>query len=52
MVSFKLKQIRDNYKARSVILAIGKSGNPRKINCPGEDYDKVANVLADPDEYS
>ncbi len=43
---------KGNYKAKIVILAIGKAGNPRKINCSGEDLDKVVNVLADPDEFN
>ena len=48
---FDVETNKGTYKARRVILAIGKSGNPRKINCPGEDFDKIANVLADPDEF-
>lgn len=42
---------KGSYKVKKVILAIGKSGNPRKINCQGEDLDKIANVLTDPDEF-
>lgn len=34
-----------------VVLAIGTMGNPRKLGCPGDDLEKVANALVDPDEY-
>lgn len=42
------------YKAKYVILAIGKAGNPRKAGVPGEkEYaEKIAHFLADPDEYN
>lgn len=36
------------YKALRVIVAIGKSGNPRMLNVPGEDLSKVYNRLFDP----
>ncbi|MCG8603968.1 NAD(P)-binding domain-containing protein, partial [bacterium] len=41
------------YKARYVVLAIGKAGNPRKAGVPGEKQyaEKVAHFLADPDEF-
>src|SRR5688572_30157460 len=35
-------------RARNVIVAIGRSGNFRKLNVPGEDKDKVYNRLHDP----
>lgn len=38
-------------KARRVIVAIGRSGNFRKMDVPGEDLDKVSNRLHDPKEY-
>ena len=37
-----------NYKALRVILAIGKSGNSRMLNVPGENLPKVFNRLFDP----
>ncbi|MFQ5823794.1 MAG: NAD(P)-binding domain-containing protein [bacterium] len=42
------------YKAKYVILAIGKAGNPRKADVSGEiEYaDKVAHFLSDPDEFN
>jgi len=36
------------FKARRVIVAIGRSGNHRKLGVPGEDRDKVSNRLHDP----
>lgn len=38
-------------KAKSAIIAIGRSGNYRKLNIPGEDLDKVTNRLHDPKTY-
>ena len=38
--------------AHRVIVAIGRSGNFRKLNVPGEDRDKVVNRLHDPKEYA
>lgn len=39
-------------RARRVVIAIGRSGNHRKLNVPGEDLDKVYNRLYDPKEFS
>lgn len=39
-------------KARRAIVAIGKSGNYRKLGCPGEELDKVFNRLYDPKDYA
>ena len=38
-------------KAHRVIVAIGRSGNFRKLNVPGEDLDKVYNRLHDPKDF-
>src|SRR5262249_46885696 len=38
-------------KARRVIVAIGRSGNHRRLGVPGEDLDKVFNRLYDPKEF-
>lgn len=38
------------YKSLSVILAIGKSGNARMLNVPGEELPKVYNRLIDPND--
>lgn len=39
-------------RARRVIVAIGRTGNYRKLNVPGEDQDKVYNRLYDPKEHA
>ena len=39
------------FQAKAVILAIGKSGNHRRLNVPGENLDKVSNRLIDPKDY-
>jgi len=39
-------------RARRVIVAIGRSGNHRRLGCPGEDLDKVFNRLYDPKEFA
>lgn len=38
-------------KARRAIVAIGRSGNHRKLGVPGEDLDRVFNRLYDPKEF-
>ncbi len=38
-------------EARRVIVAIGRSGNFRRLGCPGEDLDKVSNRLYDPKDH-
>ncbi|MHB8735324.1 MAG: NAD(P)-binding domain-containing protein [Terriglobales bacterium] len=45
---------RGTYRAGAVLLASGKSGNPRKAGVPGEiEYaPRIAHRLADPDAYS
>ena len=39
-------------RARHVIVAIGRSGNHRKLGVPGEALDKVFNRLHDPKDYA
>ena len=50
---FVVTTSRGAYRARYVVLAIGKAGNPRKAGVPGEkEYaEKIAHFLADPDEF-
>ena len=38
--------------ARSVLLAIGRRGTPRKLDVPGEDMPKVVYRLDDPSQFS
>src|SRR5262249_2330855 len=39
-------------RARRAIVAIGRSGNHRRLGVPGEDLDKVFNRLYDPKDYA
>lgn len=39
------------YKARTVLLAIGRRGTPRKLGVPGEEKTKVAYTFIDAQEY-
>ena len=39
-------------RARRVIIAIGRSGNYRKLEVPGEDLPKVSNRLHDPADFA
>lgn len=39
-------------RARRVVIAIGRSGNHRKLDVPGEDLDKVYNRLYDPKDFA
>ncbi len=41
----------DPVPARHVVLAIGRSGNHRKLEVPGEERDKVSNRLHDPADF-
>jgi thioredoxin reductase/ferredoxin len=38
-------------RARSVVCALGKSGDFRRLGVPGEDLDKVGNRLHDPSDF-
>ncbi len=40
-----------NLRARRVVVAIGRSGNFRKLGVPGEELDKVVNRLHDPQDF-
>lgn len=39
-------------RALRAIVAIGRSGNYRKLDVPGEELDKVSNRLHDPKDYA
>ena len=39
-------------KARRALIAIGRSGDFRRLDIPGEELDKVANRLHDPHDFS
>ncbi len=42
---------RHRYHARSVLLALGRRGTPRKLDVPGEESPKVVYRLIDPAQY-
>jgi thioredoxin reductase (NADPH) len=48
---FEVKTERCSYPTRSVLLAIGRRGTPRKLGVPGEDQPKVVYRLIDPEQY-
>ena len=51
--TFKLKTNTGNeYIANQVLLAIGRRGSPRKLGVPGEDSQKVAYRLLEPEQIS
>ena len=49
---FLVKTNRGSYATRSVLLAIGRRGTPRKLGVPGEDLPKVVYRLIDPEQYA
>ena len=49
---FVVKTSRAQYRARTVLLAIGRRGTPRKLNVPGEELPKVVYRLIDPEQYA
>jgi thioredoxin reductase (NADPH) len=46
-----VKTTKRAYTTRSVLLAIGRRGTPRKLGAPGEDQPKVVYRLIDPEQY-
>lgn len=40
----------EDFSGRAVLLAIGRRGSPRKLNIPGEELEKVAYRLLEPEE--
>jgi putative YpdA family bacillithiol system oxidoreductase len=48
---FTVKSATNQYRARAVILALGKAGEPRKLGVPGEDLPKVMYRLIEADHY-
>jgi thioredoxin reductase/Pyruvate/2-oxoacid:ferredoxin oxidoreductase delta subunit len=50
---FELKLANgDRLESRSIIIAIGRRGSPRKLGVPGEDSSKVAYRLLEPEHIS
>jgi len=48
---FLVKTGRSEYRTRSVLLAVGRRGTPRKLGVPGEELSKVVYRLVDPEQY-
>ncbi len=49
---FLVRTATDEYEAKSVVLAIGTQGNPRRLGAPGDELPHVATRLIDPDEFA
>ncbi len=48
---FVVRTSRASYSARTVLLALGRRGTPRKLDVPGEESAKVVYRLIDPIQY-
>lgn len=48
---FIVKTSKGEYKTRTVLLAIGRRGTPRKLGVAGEELPKVVYRLIDPEQY-
>jgi putative YpdA family bacillithiol system oxidoreductase len=48
---FVVKSANNQYRTRAVILALGKTGTPRKLGVPGEELPKVMYRLIEADHY-
>lgn len=48
---FVVRTTAGEYRAKQVLLAIGRRGTPRKLEVPGEELPKVAYRLIDPEQY-
>jgi thioredoxin reductase/Pyruvate/2-oxoacid:ferredoxin oxidoreductase delta subunit len=48
---FVVKSSRGTYETRTVLLAVGRGGTPRKLEVAGEDLPKVVYRLIDPEQY-
>ncbi|MFQ5559182.1 MAG: NAD(P)-binding domain-containing protein [Nitrospinota bacterium] len=48
---FEIRTSRGKYRAKSVLLSLGRRGTPRKLGVPGEEDPKVVYRLIDPEQY-
>ena len=48
---FEVTTSQGKYHAKTVLLAIGRRGTPRKLGVPGENAPKVVYRLIDPEQY-
>ncbi len=49
---FEVKTTKNTYNTKTVLLAIGRRGTPRKLGVPGEELEKVVYRLIDPEQYA
>jgi thioredoxin reductase len=49
---FTVETTGGSWRARHVVLALGRRGTPRRLNVPGEDLAKVAYKLIDAEAYA
>jgi thioredoxin reductase (NADPH) len=49
---FSVKTCNGTYQSRSVVMALGRAGTPRKLGVPGEDLDHVLYRLFEADHYT
>jgi thioredoxin reductase len=49
---FEIRTTRGVYAAKSILLAIGRRGTPRKLEVPGEEQPKVVYRFIDPEQYA
>ena len=48
---FKVATSKSEYFSKTVVLAIGRRGTPRKLGVPGEELSKVSYSLLDPEQH-
>ncbi len=48
---FSVTTTKRTIEASRVVLALGRRGTPRKLDCPGEEQEKVAYSLLEPEHY-
>ena len=49
---FTVKTCNGNYRSRSVVMALGRAGTPRKLGVPGEELPHVLYRLIEADHYT
>jgi len=49
---FTVRTTRGEYRAASVLLAVGRRGTPRKLGIPGEELSKVTYRLIEAEQYA
>lgn len=49
--NFRVTTTKNEYLVRTVVLAIGRRGTPRKLGVPGENLPKVAYRLLEPEQH-